>query len=193
MSQISPGGAATDEARMELGAAAMSADRRNRPLWLLWAAGLLLVIAMIYALTGMSTRSEAERKLEAARAREAKFASLIGDIKTLKAAEAARGFAPDPRVVSKLEMMAREMGLKLAAPISESDSSPGSSNSVTGMNKRTYVARVVNEDPSTLLKWLEAIRSGPGLSGVELSQIRFNTGNGTYAVEVQFTRWEKRS
>lgn len=175
-----------ESTRLELGVAAMASVRRNRPRWMIWMAAIVFICTAIYAMTGYSTLSSAQSRLDRTRARQATLTGLVQEIMRMKAGEAARGMTRDIQMVPKMERWADQMHVHLSGPIIEGDG-PG----VPGLARKTYTAKFGNEDPRTVLMWLNAVRVAPDLAGIELTDLSFNTGRTGYTAQATFGRWEK--
>lgn len=190
MSTIDPRlqASAAESARLELGVAASAAARKNRPRVLVFLAILVLIGAAIYALVQFRARSAALADLETKRSRLLKIQQLSEEIDRLKKRESARGLDPDPRVASKLEMLAAGVNFTLIGPVSDSDA-----GSASGLVQRKYTARAQNQDPAAMLRWLLATQ-GPETPGLEIARVslRPGGGEGSYNADIDFTRWEKR-
>jgi hypothetical protein len=179
--------ARAEAARTELGIAASSSERRNRPRILVILAGLAFVGACIYSVIQFQARAEAFGKLKEQRERRDQITRLADEIDNLRKKESARGLVPDARVAPKLEMLATGVNFKLSGPVSDSEAAR------TGtMVQKKYSARAANQDPAAMLNFLQASQGGdtPGLEISRLS-IRPQGPEGSYTVDIDFTRWEK--
>lgn len=179
--------ARAEAARTELGLAASTNERRNKPRLLIVLAGLALVGACVYTLVEYQARGEALSKLRDRRERTEQIARLGEEIDRLKKKESARGLDPDARVAPKLEMLAAGVNFKLSGPISDSEAARTGS-----MVQKKYSARAINQDPAAMLNFLQATQGSetPGLEIARLS-IRPQGPEGSYNVDIDFTRWEK--
>src|SRR5207253_1956087 len=97
---ISPSTA--EQARLELSLAASGAERSNRPKLLLYIAVFLLVIASIYALTGLRARGAALGRVATARQQTYKLIELTNEVRELKDKLAARGVDYNPQMANYL-------------------------------------------------------------------------------------------
>lgn len=179
--------AKAEGARTELGIAASTNERRNKPRILIVLAALALVGACIYTLVEYQSRAEALAALKDRRERTEQISRLADEIDRLRKKESERGLDPDARVAPKLEMLAAGVNFKLSGPISDSEAARTGS-----MVQKKYSARATNQDPAAMLNFLQATQ-GPETPGLEIARlsIRPQGPEGSYNVDIDFTRWEK--
>lgn len=193
---ISP--SAADQARLELSLAAANTERTNRPRVFLVGAGLLLAIAVIYALTGVSARASALGSVAAARRQTSNVVELTTELRSLQKALDARGVEYNPQMPIFLEELARNNGAEPASAIREEPAG----TSIANMQQKKYRATFVDQDPAHLLAFVNATQTSPLTSGIEISRIDLKPGNPNnpdpatgqlrWRMEVDFTRWERR-
>ena len=176
MSQIMDGSIA-DSRRLELTMAASSTERTNRPKFLLVLAGVVLIGALIYALTGVSARLSASQRIEEANSSTRRVMSLVERVKATTASPLEANLAPDPRLGAKLEQAASAIGLTLVGDISTVVTS--SAGSGAGLQQREFNARVENADPAQILAWLAAAQDQKQFPGLHVYNINLVPGGKT--------------
>jgi hypothetical protein len=185
---------ASDEARLELAVAAAAAERANRPRWIVVLGVLLLIGATIYTLVQVSARTAAIIKVKGAREATAQVERVKAQLDRESAKLTSRGTAPNPLMAAEIENNAHHARVILAGPVTDSPAAPLSS---IGMRQVTYRARAINQDPLSLLNWLNIVQQNSPTTGLEILETRFTPGAGTanntpgWNIDAQFTRWEK--
>lgn len=190
-----------DQARMELAMAAASAERANRPRGLVILAGVLLVGAIIYAVTGLMARSATLDRVESARSRAREQLAITERIKGLQERQATRGLKADPRVSKAIEELAAAAGVKADAagkPLVVPESEV-TGIAVPGVTQKKYTAKVTGQDPKALLQWLVGVQSSGDTKGVEIFQLTLRPDpasagvvTGGWSMDIEFVRWESR-
>jgi hypothetical protein len=186
-----------EQSRLELTMAAGSAERANRPRILLYGAILLLVIATIYALSGVTSRQGALGRVAKARKNADDMIKLVNQVKGLQATLAGRGLDPNPRIAGELEQLATLSGLTMQGTISDQ---LGGATGQAGMAQRKYSARFINQDPAALLQFLNVTQEDPSTAGLEFARLDLlpgqpdpETGQVLWNLSVDFTRWERQA
>lgn len=201
--QQTPGAAAMaqDQARMELSMAAASAERANRPRGMVILAGLLLIGAVIYAVSGLMARAATLENVESARSRARELDAITDRIKALQLQQATRGLKADPRVSKAIEELAAAAGVKADAagkPLVVPESEV-TGIAVPGVTQKKYAAKVTGQDPKALLQWLVGVQSSGDTKGVEIFQLTLRPDassagvvSGGWSMDIEFVRWESR-
>lgn len=190
-----PGGGFEDD-RLHLAAAAASAERSNRPRWIVALGCIVLLVACGYAALGLARRSAAQVELdvaaEEARTLAAAVASLQATLAERRTDDSADRNAPDPRIVSKLTQFAAEIGIPTAnLALNEGDENLNA----PGLARKTYTARATNLEAANALRWLARAQE---IKGLEISQLQLTPGQGTpegqprWTMSIVFRRWERR-
>lgn len=209
MSQFSPG-ASDDSRRLELTMAASSAERANKPSFLIILALVVLAGSLIYVITGVSARISASTDVSRAAVTAQSVIKLVADVRANAAGPRDERFGSDPRLASKIEELAAEMNLKLAGTVTTSDS--GQAAPVAGFQQKKLSAKAVNEDPRVALAWLEATQDRSRFPGLDIYNLRLNPGGssstpaisrptasldepaftGGWDFTIDFVRWERK-
>ena len=188
-----------DPARLELAMAAAAAERANKPRGLVILGVLALLIAGVYAFSGLMARASTIGTVEAERRTTRNVIDAVRKVQALQEKQSVRGLAPDPRIGKELEDLAQEHGVKADATgkrlvIPESEVT---GVAVPGIAQKKYVARFSGQDPGTVITWLAEVLTSPRTTGVELSMItlRPDAGQnaaGGWTMDIEFVRWESR-
>jgi len=186
-----------EQVRMDLSMAAGATERANRPRMLFYGAVLLLAIAIIYALTGVTALRSSLSSVTKARKGADDIIKLTNDVKGLQETLARRGLDPNPRINVELERLAQLSGATSSGPITDT---PGSNTSQAGMNQKKYSAKFSNQEATALFQFLNATLDAPETAGVEISHINLLPGGpdevtrqARWNLDVEFTRWERQS
>jgi hypothetical protein len=185
---------AAEQARLDLSMAAAGSERANRPRALLMGAGLLLVVAVIYALSGVAARAAAMGRVAAARQQTSKVQDLTGELTELKNRLGSRGVDYSAQTPVLLSQLATSSNVEPSTAITEGpprESGPS-------MQQRVYTAHFVDKDPANLLTFLNQTQASPLTAGIEINRIQVvpgtadETGQVRWKMDVDFTRWERR-
>lgn len=188
-----------EQARLELSVAAAAAERANRPRVLVYLGVLLVVVALVALVMGLSARTKETLRLGRAREAAISLEKQKAELDALAAQVNSRGLAPDPRMAAALEALAT-VGARLQLQGGISDSTDGIGNLPGGMVRKVYTARVApGQDPASIMEWLVASQDPENFKWLEISQLRFSPANaagkgamGGMNVEVKFSRYEKK-
>jgi len=186
----------SDEARMALADAALSAARHNRPRYLLVVGVLLIAGAAIYAGVAFAARAAAASELAGQQELTAQVRTAVNGLLTLRADDATQvgspRYTPDLRVLARLEQLGTESGL---AGITYSDTEDMRS-APPGMQRKKYTATMNNVDGEAMVRWIT--RAVAEIQGLEVSLLQLNPGAATpdgkarWTGQVIFTRWERK-
>lgn len=186
----------SDDARIDVLAAASSAERSNRPMYLVILAGALLLGALIYLLIGAISSASAESERMAV---ATAFEVLRREADALKAIDDARSspenlarFEPNPSIIAELIAIANEEGLEGLAPNDQEDPSVR----VEGYTRRRIRASGLGAVPGdALFRWLtRAVQ----IKGLEVYQFILRPANpapdgeARWNAEILFVRWQRR-
>lgn len=189
---ISPSTA--EQARLELSVAASGAERANRPKALLYGAIFLLIVASIYTLAGLRSRSAALGRVAAARLQTTKIIELTNEVRELKDKLGARGVDYNPQMANYLGQLADDNHAQAASAITEA----GVGDSIANMQQKRYRAQFIDQHPESLLAFLNATQSSPLTAGIEIARIEVRpgtpdeTGQVRWKMDVDFNRWERK-
>lgn len=185
-----------EDARIDVLAAASSAERANRPVYLVFLASALLLAALIYLLVGVisSASAESDRVAEANA-----FEVIRREADALKALDDARNspenlarFEPNPSIIAELIAIAAEEGLEGLAPNDQEDASVR----VEGYTRRRIRATGLGAvSGDALFRWLaRAVQ----IKGLEVQQFVLRpanaapNGDARWNAEIVFVRWQRR-
>jgi len=185
-----------DDVREELVASAASAQRANRPRYLVYAGALALVLASGFALARLWERSVLAGELDTTMALNTQLAAKVGELGEAQSIEAMLGgaerLAPDPRLLGKLSQLAKDAGLTVNQEAESDDSRP----SPKGVGRKTYTFMLANQPAESVLGWLKKV--GAEHPGVQVRRFEMRPDQGTpegkpaWKVDVVFTRWERK-
>lgn len=185
---------AAEQARLELSVAAAGAERANRPRILLVGAFILMAIAAIYTISGLTSRTAALSRVAKARTDAAATITLTNEVRDLQTRLAARGVAYNAEMGVHLAELARENGAQPDKAISEQ----GVGDSSATMQQRRYRASFVDQDPAHLLAFLNATQESPLTAGIEITRVEIRpgtpdeTGQVRWKMDTDFSRWESK-
>jgi hypothetical protein len=190
---IQPPTRLSEEARLELAGIASATARQNRPLWLIMLGGVLMTVAIIYALYGFYQGGVAGTDLARQARRTSEVRALVDQIKALKASDAAGAerYRPDPQLVRKIEQAATDVGLVISVPTNEDDKS----SKIKNFSRRRIAIEIKGQPAEPLMNFLQRAAE---IQGLELAQIRLTpgqmkteAGQTTWDAAIQMTRWER--
>jgi hypothetical protein len=186
--------AAQEETRLALAAVAARTERQNQPKALLYAAGLLLVGAMIFLGVSFQGSVAAAKELATQKKQAEDVAKQAGRLKALReylASDPGVNQAA-PQVLTRIEQAAVDVGLKVPTPLMPSarhnDRAPGATSQLAHLD---YEIRA--ESLPLLLQWVQKAQDNvPGLEvyGVSLRPAS-PSGAHQWVLRVSFARWEK--
>jgi hypothetical protein len=194
-----PSPKAIEQARLELSVAAASTERTNRPRIFVVGAILLLVMASIYALSGLFSLQSARLKTAGENARIREIEKLIAEYRKERSAQQSRIYDQDAQVGRKLEELMSQSGLSPVPQVGLLDNA----GNAPGAVKRQYSVSLTDRDPALLLRWLDMVMTGSATSagetiqGLEIDQLSLVPGKGQpgdvgWSMDVRFSRWERR-
>ena len=184
--------AAQEETRLALAAEAARTERQNQPKGMLYGAGLLLLVALIFLGVAFQTSLGAFTELNTQKKQAQDVATQAGKLKALRELATTDPSVNQsaPQVLTRVELAGVEVGLKspVRLPVRHNDRAPGAPSQLAHFD---YEVR--DESLPLLLQWVEkAQQNVPGLEvyGVSLRP-ESPTGAHQWVLRVSFTRWEK--
>jgi hypothetical protein len=183
--------AAQEEARAIAAAQAAGVERRNRPLHLPIAAGVLLAVAMIAMLISWNGYSKARRSLDFQRSRADTIAMQVARLKSLQDTAAnSEGVAslnePMTQLLPRITSAGAAVGLKdpVRLPTNRTDAPTRE-----GARMRRLEYDVADESLANLLAWVE--RSLAEVPGLEVYRVVLRPEPQRWRLRITFSRWEK--
>lgn len=149
---------------MELIAAAASAERSNRPRWLIMLASLVFVGAMIYLLMSMGGLARARTSLSQA---EEQYTTVQRRAEAYRkqATELANRAVPEDNATAlKMEELGNLVGLQMR--VTEPDRYPGYNE--RGVRRRALNVELSNADPALFTSWLHTVMNSEDLRGLQI-------------------------
>jgi len=181
-----------EDDRYALVARAQSAERSNRPRWMVVGATLLLIAAGLYALVGQTARSAAERDRRNAASQLRTVRAELAKIETLRGTPVdANAPVPIgerlPTLLSGLAGVARRSGLSNELPV-PAERDYATFGSIVGTR---YDYTIFDPDAGALLRFLDAaVEETPALL---IHSVSFRPQNDRWQMSVSFLRWERPS
>jgi hypothetical protein len=197
---LDPGARA--DAAMSLVLAAAGAERRNRPRVFVVLAGVLLLGTGAFALESYRALTRANGAISYQREQTRTVASLVQDIEAMSEQESKLVFPADFRVASKLEDLAKELGLD-GVVIEQHDGSPPAG--AVNVKKKLYNPRspIRAIDVGPVIAWLARACDGSVVEGLTPTSIKLTAlrtgptdkpaapGEADWQLDVKFTRLER--
>lgn len=209
-----------DTARMELTVAASARQSANQPRFLIILSLLLLAGALIYALTGVAARVGASSSVQSAASEARRILTLVDEVNRNATGPQEERYRPDPRMASRLEELAKGIGLKIAGNISSGDGAAAAP--FPGIQLKNFRAQAANQDPAVIMAWLSAAQDRAEFPGLDIYTLFLRPGasgsattpgtpspspppppgagpateeaifDGGWNVDVTFQRWERK-
>jgi hypothetical protein len=187
----------SDETRFELSLAAGAKERRNRPRWLVIAAGLLLALVGIAALAGWVSRRSAITQLDRALQDQAAVEGMTQQLSSLSGVATQAGDqqlgAPMANLRSTLEGLATRAGMASPPVPRNEDSVPQPQAGIVVKRYSFFDVR----DPSltAILEWLRLATQDPAsrIPGLEVETLRLKPENNQWSMNLILRRWERAS
>lgn len=187
----------TEDVRDELVAAAASAQRANRPRYMVYIGALALVVAACFALWRLWERQQLSADLDRATALNRQIAQKVGELTAVQSIEDVLGGAKqleaDARMLGKLSQLAKDAGLT----VNQEAESDDSRQTPRGISRKMYTFSLANQPAEPVLAWLRKV--GTEHPGVQVRRFELRPDQGTpegkpaWRVDVVFTRWERKS
>jgi len=198
MSQSSLAPKLSDETRAALADRATSAARTNQPRFLVVFAGGLLAVAVVVALFGLSSRFDANARLDAEIDMTRKVESLVKQLAAIRDKENENATSPlyarMENAYTEIERIGREVGL---VGVSVTESRDGLTAGSVGFDKKRYAGTLAKQETEPMLRWIS--RTTDELPGLQLALVELEPdiatveGKVRWKGKVEFTRWERRN
>jgi hypothetical protein len=194
---MSQGGRISEEARFELTLAAGARERRNRPLWMVAGAVLVLAITAIAALTGVVAHRSARAQLQRGLEDLASVEHMAAQFRALDAVASQAGQSqlgqPMQRLQSNLEALATRAGFTTPPLARNEDPSPPNESGIIVRRLNYFDVR----EPSLgkILEWLRLATQDPGsrIPGLEIESLRLKPEGNAWNMNLRLRRWERAS
>lgn len=175
--------------RFDHSMAAQRSEQANRPRIYVVLALVALIGCVLALLWSWSSYASARRALVAEQATAARAVELAGRLQALKLASVSdsgpRANEPVDRLLSRLESIGRDAGLKNGVPL------PGRNRGLTQQGmvqvKLNYELRDISL--GALLVWVE--RAMDEVPGLEVFSLSLRPESQQWVLKVQFSRWER--
>jgi hypothetical protein len=179
--------AAQEEARLALAATAARAERQNQPKVLLYGAGLLLLIALIFLGTSFRTSVAAASDLRAQRKQAEDIVKDAGELKAIR--EAVKSGPVNQSAIqvrTRIEQAGADVGLKARVPTANTRTDPQ-----PGLHSKQmrYDYEIRDEELPKLLQWVQ--KSVQDVPGLEVYSISLKPEAHQWTLRVSFSRWER--
>ncbi len=191
-----PGTRLGEDARFELAAAAGAKERRNRPAWMVAAAGLVLAGVLLLALLGVSVQAQARADLRRTMEDQAAAEQMIEQFRQLSAARSDPGLTnvgePMAGLRTRLEELARQGGFE-TPPFTPNEAVKDLPN---GLKMRTLnYYNVKAKSLGIILEWLRLATQDAGtrIPGLEVESLGLkpDTRDGSWSMNLGLRRWER--
>jgi hypothetical protein len=177
-----------EDLKAQLGSEALRQESQNRPVKLVFIAGVVLVASTIFLAIGISKRFSADAKLDKARTQATEMLSLADRLDKLKAASQQREGGnlgvPIESIRSRIMSAGTQAGLKSPVQLPRQDKSRGGADAV--QQRLTY--DVHDESLDAIVRWIEAALAGT--SGLEVYALSIRPETNQWNCKVTFSRWE---
>jgi hypothetical protein len=184
-------GSMSDDARMLAVATAAASERRNNPRYLVYAAGAVFAISLLYLVSSWSSWSAARSLLLKQQADRATIARNVSELRKLKAAS---GADTGPRLAeqeSSIRSRIRDIGK--SAGLKEENITPKTvkrdARKDLGSVLLTAAFEARDDSLAPLLGWLE--KATAEMPGLEVYKISIKPEAQKWVMQVTFSRWEK--
>jgi hypothetical protein len=181
--------AAQEESRLALASAAARAERQNQPKGLLYGAGLLLLVALIFVGLALRTSLEAGDDLATQKGQADQVIKQAGKFKALSDAAKAGPELNNQSLTqlrTRIEQAGLDVGLKAKIPLPQThdERPPG-----LGSKQTRYDYEVRDEDLPKLLQWVQ--KSVADVPGLEVYSISLRPDAHQWIMRVSYSRWER--
>jgi hypothetical protein len=194
MSTMQPG-RLSDDARFELAASAGARERRNRPVWMVGGAALLLGAVLLLAVLGITMNASARADLRRQLEDQAHVEQMLAQLRQLTAAQSETGSsnigAPMADLRTRLESLARTAGFD-PPPFSTNEEVRDLPNGIR-VRKLPYF-NIKAKSLGVVLEWLRLATQDAGrIPGLEVESLtlRPSTSDNTWTMTLTLRRWER--
>ena len=184
--------AISDQDRLAMQRLAATAERHNRPRWMVVLAAVVLIIAAIYAFLGVKQRNAAIGTLESARFQQSTIRTQLAELESLSSPNQAdagiQAYAPLGQPVTLLEQAAKQAGMD-APPLPKVRTEKVGDS----MSRQIYTYSELRvPSAEDVIAW--AAKAQATIPGMEVYRLdmRPATGLSGWKVEIQFSRLEKK-
>jgi hypothetical protein len=189
-------GRLSEDTRFELAASAAARERRNRPMWIVGAAAVLLAGVLLVALLGISMNASARADLRRELEDQAHVEQLLGQLRQLTEAQSDAGATnigtPMTDLRTRLETLARTAGFK-DAPFSTNEDVRDIGNGIR-IRKMPYF-NVKAPSLGVVLEWLRLATQDPAsrIPGLEVESLTMKPDpkDNTWSMNFTLRRWER--
>jgi len=180
----------SEEARTSLLAAAAGSERRNRPVYLVAIASLLLLACAISLGWSLWVLGAASREFGRERGAATALAQSVGRLKELEAAQGGgeKGPPANDRILTMLQAAAEKAGIANSKGLIPRQGAPETRAGGVQRVKFDYDAV---RDPSLepLLLWLK--HAGEDVPGIEVYSVNLRPEANGWLMKVVFQRWQR--
>ena len=183
-----------EDARYALAAGALAAERRNRPRWMVQAAALLLAIAGVALIIGLSSKQAADRAARDAATAVGEVSRAVAELDRLKAQgdEGGPVLVGDrlPTLLSTMESLARRAGIEERLPTPRERAG----DTATGAIAKRYEYTLTGPELDRLLRFVDLARSqidAMQVYSLRLRIVRTREARDAWEMNVVFQRWER--
>ncbi len=178
-----------EDARLTLAGMAAQGERRNRPRGPVVLAGVLLLIALLYAGVQWASLSAEQGRVERERARASRVLQAAADLQALRAGASetasSRDSDPIPDILARLQRYGDEFGLEVPFPRDPArEIRPG-------LRERRYVYTLRGASLEPILGWVGAVVSR--VPGMGVYSFSLSNRQNRWELTVEFIRLERTS
>jgi len=181
-----------EDRRLELAAAASRTQRANQPRHLVLLAAACLAGALLYLLISWQAYSTAQTRLAAQQRLAGDVRDSAARLKALQAAAASgqanAGFDPSDTILSRLQRIGQDAGLKNAVGV-PAGGKPIRPAGSTNAARTTWTYTLKDPSAGALLEF--ARRAADAIPGLEVYGLRLRPEAQGWELQVTFARWER--
>ena len=182
------------QTEVELAAMAFTADRANRPTWLIVGAMVLLIIGLGYSLLQIAALSDAREDLARAQRMNVQIDQEIDRYQSLmqQEREEDRRWRPLPNMASDLVKIAEARNLFETEPRVDQRKERSLGQLAPDFTSWYVECRVQSEPLQAILTWVDASLESPFLRGVFLSRIELIPNDTGWTANLRFRSYQKK-
>jgi len=183
-----------DHARIR--AAALAAERRNRPFGWIAGAAALLILSAVFAGWSVARAAGARADVSRAQFQLTRAESITDEIRAIRTdpqrAAQNRIYQPEPRFRTKVNQVSQELELGRTPRIQDRPLRVLGGDRNAPLEKRTYEVSIDRIELEKALRWIGEVRRRiPGLH-VSAIEIRPRRGTTQWDLRVNLSRWRFR-